>query len=384
VLRIIALALLCAPGLAGADETPPLSWVHQYALATWEPGAALIPVLDGIAADPATRNTAMYDNVAELLSRKAGDARLKWPDSTQLITFLMRTRSGRYRDVLAAATKRIPRSKARDAAVEFVAEHRHDETPQYVPGTIDFEALRAQYLRDALAARPTDAFARQLGGLGDGTRISELFALAGAPQHVEFRHVRVSETLNFRRLLCYYRGAGRIVFGLVPDKGWVLQSVVVNPLAFELDMPYRAHATELGLPDDARVRMIQLLNGGDVGVKTAMEGTLKTQAPVSLEFLDTAAQYLSENFSPADEVADDAHAWIVRVLQERGGARYAAIITAAKRSAGSRTSTQAFAEVRKVKGITRTPYADGGISLAAQRTKYPSLYPEIQFMSGRL
>jgi hypothetical protein len=342
-------------------------------------------VLDGIAADPATRNTAMYDNVAELLSRKAGDERLRWPDATQLFTFLLRTKSVRYRDVMAAAAKQVPRSKARDAALEFVAQHRRDATPQYVPGSIDFDALRAQYLRDALAARPTDAFARQLGGLSDGTDIAALFTLAGAPQHLEFRQVRVSETLNFRRLLCYYRGVGRIVFGLVPDKGWVLQSVVVNPLAFEFDMPYRAHAAELDLPDDAHVRMSQLMNGGDVGVKTAMELTLKTQAPISLEFLDTAAQYLSENFrSPADEVADDAHAWIVRVLQERGGARYAAIITAAKRSDGSRTSTQAFAEVRKVKGITRTPYADGGISLAAQRVKYPSLYPEVQFMSGRL
>jgi hypothetical protein len=34
--------------------------------------------------------------------------------------------------------------------------------------------------------------------------------------------------------------------------------------------------------------------------------------------------------------------------------------------------------------LPQEPYVPGTISLAAQRTKYPSLYPDSTFQSGRL
>jgi hypothetical protein len=164
-----------------------------------------------------------------------------------------------------------------------------------------------------------------------------------------------------------------------------LQSVVVDPLVFESEMPYRSRAAELGFPDEATLRMIQLASGSILAKKAAIEASMKTGEMVPLEFLDTAAQYCAENgLEPLDEIADDANAWMVRLLVERGGPRYIRLIKSMNKSKGSRTYRQSIAPVRNVDGITRERFEPGSVSLAEKAAKYPSLYPKVTYWSGRL
>jgi hypothetical protein len=385
LIRLIALALvLCAGVAARAQDASPTTWSYHYMLASWHPGESLVPVLDALSADAGAQNAATLDGVAEALALHAGDERLEQADANALVTTLARTKSGRYRDVMRSAGERLQFGKQRAIAHAYANEHQRKTAEQYVPGSIDFAALRASYVARALATQPTESGARKLAELGAASTMADLFALAGPPHHAEVRQVRLSVDTKYRRMLFYYRGAGRVVFAPDGSKGWVFQSVVVDPLVFEGEMPYRARAAELGMPDDARLRMIQFASGSMLGRKASVESSIKT-APVPLEFLDTAAQYLSENFlAPPDEVADDTNAWIVRLLADCGGPRYVGVIRAANKSTGKRTWRQSLAKIREVEGITRERFVPGSISLPAQATKYPSLYPEVKFSSGRL
>jgi hypothetical protein len=380
--RLIALALvLCAGVDARAQDSNPATWSYQYIFASWQPGESLVPVLDALSADAGAQNAATLDSVAEALAVHAGDAKLPPADANALVTTLARTKSGRYREIMLAASARLALVRQRTIARAYADEHKRRTVEQYVAGTVDFTALRARYVKDALAYQPTDAGARRLATLGGGASLADMFALAGTPHHAEVRQAYDSK---YRRLLFYFRGTGRVVFAPDDDQGWVLQSVVVDPLAFEGEMPYRARGTAPYMTDDAKLRLIQFASGSVLARKAAVESSIKAH-PVPLEFLDTAAQFLSENsLSPPDEVADDANAWIVRLLADCGGPRYVRVIRAANKSEGKRTWRQALAPIREVEGVPRAAFEPGSISLAAQSAKYPSLYPEVRFSSGRL
>jgi hypothetical protein len=381
---IAALWILCMGTQAQAQELGPTGWAYQYMLARWQPGAELLPILDSLGADPGARTTATLDAVAELLASHAGSEQLTADDANAIVSLLARTRSGRYRDVMAASGDRLKIAKARAIALGYAAEHRRAKSAAYVAGGIDFPSLRQRYLADALAYRPGDAGARRLATLAAGSRPEDLFALAGTPHHVEVRQIKLSANTRYRRLLFYYRGQGRVVFAPHEKTGWLFQSVVADALAFEEQMPYRADPLASGQPDMATLRMIQLVSGSVLARKVAVESSIKS-APVPLEFLDAAAGYLSANFAaPSDEIEDDANAWIVRMLADHGGPRYTRLIRATRESSGSRIRRQAIQPIEQVEGVPRELFDAGSVSLPELAQKYPSLYPDVRFSSGRL
>jgi hypothetical protein len=208
----------------------------------------------------------------------------------------------------------------------------------------------------------------------------------GPPQHV------ASFAMEVHRLRYYYRGAGRVVFGFVKGQGWRLQSVVADPLAFEPEMPYRSRAAELGQPDDATLRMIQLASGTPVAFKIAIDDTLgllerdaTATATAPLEFFDRAAEYLAENFRDVKHENEDTLSLIARLLTRYGGSRYTPLL----REVASKTNSlklRKWAKMPLRRSVVplRTPFVAGKFDTAAFTKKYPSLYPDVTYTSGLL
>jgi hypothetical protein len=263
----------------------------------------------------------------------------------------------------------------------------------YVPGTIDLHAIVAEMDAAALAAKPTTEQARHLAQFPGGT-IDDLFAWAGKPQQIVSGQTRATDGLliniRIQRLSFYYRGLGRVVYGYsggrVRDEiGWLFQAVVADPLAFEQEFSYRDRAAELGLPDSGTLEMTQLVSGYTAAMKNVVETNYR-RASRPLAFMDTAAEILATQFQTAgDPGSVDAYAWICRLLTQHGGQRYAAVLTrVAAETPDPKLRKYADLPIEKTTEVPADPYVPGTISLAAQRAKYPSPYPESTFQSGRL
>jgi len=215
--------------------------------------------------------------------------------------------------------------------------------------------------------------------------IDEVFALMGPPQHVEALHFRFSETIKYSRLLLYYRGAGRASFGLDESGTWLFQAAVADPLAFEALMPYRERAAEFGLPDDESIRMAQLISQSMPAMRLVLEDSYHlVQVPV--EFLDTTAEILAQNWKlPGDDISEDIHAWMIRLLTTKGGPRYAPLLTQiADETKSLKLRKWALLTVKKPSGIPRVHYVIGSVVLADQAKKFPSPYPGVTYTNGRL
>jgi hypothetical protein len=384
--RFIAIALAaCACAPVRAQERTAADWCYQYLLATWTPHDTLTPVLGGIVADPAKRNSFALDNVAQFVVDHLNDEQLSKDAAKELLGVLARTRSGRYRLVMARMQETQRPKVLRDMARDYVLEHKRKAVDEYVPGSINLASMPAEYMRVAVATVATQERAHKLDSLKKFSSIDELFALMGPPQHVEAGYYRFSETIQFRRLLLYYRGAGRAVFGLDDSGVWLFQAAVVDPLAFETLMPYHVRAAELGLADDSAIRMAQLISQSLPAMRIALEDSYNlVQVPV--EFLDTAAEILAQNWkSTDDEITEDVYAWMIRLLTTKGGPRYAPLLAQiADETKNLKLRKWARLTVQKPAGIPRARYVIGSVVLADQAKKFPSPYPDVTYTNGRL
>jgi hypothetical protein len=393
--RLIAIALaVCACAPLHAREQTSVDWCYQYLLATWKPHETLniwkarqtlTPVLEGIAADPTRQNVIALDHVAQFVLDHLDDDQLTKDEAKELVGALARTRSGRYRLVMAKVHESQRPKVITLMAGEYVREHKLKTVDQYVPGTIDFASLRAGYPAAALAVPATEDRARKLVTMTKFGSIDEVFALMGPPQHVEALHFRFSETIKYSRLLLYYRGAGRAVFGLDDGGTWLFQAAVADPLAFEALMPYRERAAEFGLPDDESIRMAQLISQSLPAMRLVLEDSYHlVQVPV--EFLDTTAEILAQNWKlPGDDISEDIHAWMIRLLTTKGGPRYAPLLTQiADETKSLKLRKWALLTVKKPAGIPRVHYVIGSVVLADQAKKFPSPYPGVTYTNGRL
>jgi hypothetical protein len=273
----------------------------------------------------------------------------------------------------------------KEIARAYLIEYKSSQAVQFAPGNIDFAAMRGQYVEHALAAQPSDDRARMLDSLRKGDTLEELFALLGPPQHVVSGYVRVSETLNYRWLMLYYRGAGRAAFALDEKSGWGFKATVADPLAFEMLMPYRAHASEFGLPDDDHIRMAQLTSNGIPAMRAAVEGAYRLPK-VPVEFLDATAELLARQWpNSKDEIVEDSCAWMLRLLRMKGGARYAPLFDEiGKKSHSAKLKKWAQRTLLRYPDIPRSAYAVGSIPLEEWARRYPSPYPGVTYINGRL
>jgi hypothetical protein len=76
--------------------------------------------------------------------------------------------------------------------------------------------------------------------------------------------------------------------------------------------------------------------------------------------------------------------WICRLLSQRGGPRYAALLQRVATESGER-KLQRLAKlgIAKAAAVPPEPYRVGSISIHAQRERFPSPYPWSTFQNHR-
>src|SRR5215831_16821770 len=238
---VAAAFTLCGP--AHADDGA-LAWAYRYVLVTSTVDTELAPVVLGIAHDSSLRDTATCDLLAEVLLRLK--ARKIFPKESGPLILLVLSGApapGRYRSVFAGMANYLSQPEAKAYMTAYRREHERAKDAPYVPGTIDLEALRRDYVAAAHAAKPTMAQAAALAALPESATMDEMFARVGKPTHVVSHDPRIAAHIldvELRQLWFYYRGVGRVIYDYKnAGARWHLAGVVADPLAFEGFMPYR-------------------------------------------------------------------------------------------------------------------------------------------------
>ena len=387
------LGIVCLASAFGASAAPAgRVWTYQYVLSTGQSERELAPITDHIIKEDELHDRALLDYVAEVLVTRFLDGHFTVPYKLRLIRALKIEKTPRYTAVLERVIGQTLNIAVQKEARDALRKNPAGEAG-YVPGSIDLHAIVAEMDAAALAAKPTTEQARHLAQFPGGS-IDDLFAWAGKPQQIVSGQTRVTDgmliVIKVQRLSFFYRGLGRVVYGyssgsLRNEIGWLFQAVVADPLAFEGEFSYRDRAKELGMPDSATLEMTQLVSGYTASTKNVVEVNYH-RAARPLEFMDTAAEILATQFQTADDPAKtDMYAWICRLLAQHGGQRYAAILDrVATQTADPKLARYASLPIEKTTDMPSEPYVPGAISLAAQRTRYPSLYPDSTFQSGQL
>lgn len=386
---LVSCALLWFAGMACADESAvgPLAWTYRYVLATALSENEFDPLLQGMRIDEDLRDPTL-DYLAEALVSPL-NREMSAATRLRLAQFLATHGGGRYRDALATSLRDGDVAEMRDLVKRHGKRRRHSKDPQYVPGTIDFEKLRASYAAAALAYEPTDAVARKLAALPADSSIEDLFELAGTPHAVVGGSVRATDGLlvniRIRRLSIYYRGIGRVVFAFRKYDQWKSQGVVIDPEAFEALMPYRERPLSRVASGDEALAFTQLLNGHPMAMKVAVESRWRTQTATP-EFLDATAEVLLAQHASARTAHDfDVYAWMCRLLSSHGGPRYAAVLTTVARDTDDEKLRRfASLPIQRSNGVDTAPYVAGSVSLTELRARYPALYPGRTYLSGAL
>jgi hypothetical protein len=374
--RLLGALLLSLAPAVGVADTPAADWTVAYLAAASKPPERIGQVLERLDSDTGGLSPRALDLLVEYLIRNAADPELDGIDAARLAQIIDRRGGDRYVAAMRKVREQSGPVALEKAVLAYLVRHEPGDDG-YVPGVINLSAQRTLHTIAALATEVTETRARKLGELAPGDTLDRLFEVMGTPQHV------ASFAMEIHRLRYYYRGAGRVVFGFVKGQGWRLQSVVADSLAFEPEMPYRANAAEVGQPDDARLRMIQLASGQPIAVKIAVDDSFHT--PVSLEFLDSAAEYLAQHWRATDDDSEDTHALIVRLLGKYRGARYSSLF----KEIATRTKSLKLRKWAKLSGkrsyeSSASSFVAGSVDLAALAKKYPSLYPGVTYTSGQL
>jgi hypothetical protein len=391
VTPIVATALFgtaaLLPRTAAAAASPGRVWAYKYVLATARTERELAPITEHLIAERGLRERDLVDFAAEVLLANVADTSYPLENKFRLIRVLKAAKSPRYEATLDRIVA-LRNTKEIAAAVKSARVNNRNGEPQYVPGSVDIQAIVAEMDAAALAARPTTAQGEHLAGFR-GQTIDDLLEWAGRPQQIVMGQTRVTDgmliVVKVQRLSFFYRGLGRAVFGYQGKKGWKFQAVVADPLAFEQEFSYRDRARELGMPDTATLAMIQLASGHAAAMKIAVEGAYR-RGTASREFIDTASEILATQYASTDDPFRlDVYAWICRLLADRGGPRYATVLyQVEKGTRDEKLRRYAGLPVQPTNEVPVVQYQPGTISLAAQRAKYPSPYPGSNYESGHL
>lgn len=387
-MKALVIALLLGSTFPASAADAGRVWAYQYLLATAHTERALAPITEHIVEEKALHRADLLDFAAEVLLARIGDSNYPFQNKLRLIRVLGAEEGPRYNAVLTRVVNESAEPDVRKEVRKALSKKKAAE-PSYVPGTVDIRAIVAEADASALAAKPMTAQGEKLSRFPGGS-IDELFEWSGKPQQIVSGQTRVSDGIlihvKIQRLAFFYRGVGRVVYGYDGgDKLWKFQAVVADPLAFEEEFSYRDRAREPGVPDGPTLEMIQLASGYTASIKHVVEINYRRESR-PLEFMDTAAEILATGFATAkDPVTVDMYAWICRLLTQHGGQRYAAILKkVADETEDSKLRKFALLPIEPTNEVPAAPYVPGTVSLAAQRAKYPSLYPDSTFQSGRL
>lgn len=404
-LTFVALSLVALSSGRAHAQGLASEWTYQYALSTSESGGDLTHIIASYPHQPWLKEPAMLDLLAETLVRGARSLDYSQPNLVNMAKVLCRA-SPRYRSTLAAVSGSASRLQGfRRDDREYRAEleklstkclEQLDATgfPQYRPGAIDLDGMRAQFLAPHTEARPATAQGQKLLSIHvgeDGATFDDVVGVLGIPRHVTIGRA-VLAAGGFRaggirwsthtylkygqtnRLHYCYRGIGRVTF-VYRNSGWRANEAIADPMLCERELPYRADAPANGQPDDMTLRMHELLYGGFRSARQAVE----TWAPVSFtpEVKDAAAEILASRYAPdRGKIVDDTFLVIARFLVESDSARYGSLVKdTAARASDRRLRKLAESIVLNDADVSRR-YRPGDISLEKLRAKYPPLYPE--------
>ena len=358
---------------------------YRYVLINTTDPTHLIPISIAIRTDPTLRQSEFLDLVAEVTMTIEAQSQYQQFARKELVEQIGRLGGPRYDHTLRKIAAEWAPSPAREKARMFRPGRNTEE--QYIPGTIKLARLRQAQITAALAApAPNDERARHLAAFPIGSTIADLIAYAGEPQAVSSRTPR-GDPINLRgygRMGFYYRGLGRVMFAYRNGRGWIAAGVVVDPLAFENFMPYRAAPAAHQQPDDSTLAMMQLMSGSTVARRLVIDHVEETDTATP-EFMDAAAQLLLEHRADTmDDPLADAYAWMCQLLRRDGGPRYAPVLqTVAAAATSDKLRRHASASIESV-NPGAPPYVDGAVSLGALRAKYPPLYPQRKFLAGEM
>jgi hypothetical protein len=371
----------CAAPATAADDTR--LWAYKYVLATSVHPREFATILNHLKKQPQLRQPELVDYLAEALlgikdQRERADIELK----ELLVNALNQYGGERYVGVMQELQKAGGSGNdARRIVDAYVKEYQKTKVEQYVPGTVNFPALREKFSAEAFAAQPTEEQALKMAQLPVNASPDTLVSLIGRPQYIGSGQLRVGERIlidvHIQRMTFFYRGLGKVTFQYDDDTGWIARDREVDPEAFEDLMPYRAHAAELGLPSDEAVGFAQLLSGHSQAIKVAAESRTR-HGGATPQLLDAAAEVLLATHTTVVEPRMvDAHAWICRLLQHYGGPRYSNVLATVAAGAVSE-KLQKFAKLKFEDTAPKTgePYVPGSVSLTELRAKYPPLYPQ--------
>jgi len=377
-LILACVLLLTATGITAA-EVSPRTWTYQYVFATSTEAAQFDPLVRHIRDHEELQKRELIDYVAEALVSPTN--KLRKEAVIVLLEGLEEFGSPRYRDVVAKVESGARAAEVKALAGKLAKKYRKVEEAQYVPGSIDFARLRAEFTRTALATVPDDAQASRLASVPLESSIEKLFTIAGPPQSVLSAQTLVTDAVlvhvRVQRLWFYYRGVGRALFQYVTGKGWQLREVLLEPEAFEAYMPYRTPALMPGVISDQALAFTQLLSNRPISMKVAASASWRGAKPEPA-FLDAVAEVLLKNHRTAEDWESvDAYAWMCRLLATYGGPRYANVLKRVKSYARSgKLRKYADLKIEKVNAENTAPYVAGSVSLDALRAQYPPLYPQ--------
>lgn len=381
---LLALGLFCT-ATARADGA--WSWTYRMLVIVGKTDEQLVPVASEIARNGALRDRELCDVIAEKIWRmRAAKARTRLA-AAQLTNIVANCPdAGRYFAVMRAMRGYLPRAAA-PVFSQYDQRVRKPAADPFVPGSVDLEALEREYVDAALAVQPSVAQARTLAALPPTATLGEMFAAVGKPAGVAAREVKVGAqaAVELRQVWFFYRGIGRVTFDFQNRSGWRQYQVVLDPMAFELQMPYRARAVELKLPDDDTILFTQLLSGAPSSIKAAAQTVFRMDvAPPG--WLEAAAEVLlRQHADVANTADDDAYAWLCNVLAHHGGRHYQRVLNEVQRATRDE-KLRRFAKQpvdRGDPGIV-ADYVPGSTSLDALARKFPSLYPGMNLVRGLL
>jgi hypothetical protein len=372
---------LCGPVLA-ANEAP-LYWTYQYVITTSDDELSVAQlVFDLPKKHPDMCDQPMLDLLAEFLANANVNDPSYEKGIKEVFDILEKGEPARYRTVVGAVGRRAKNSSIHNIAVSYVKEHK-EKVPQYVAGTIDRQALRRQYARDALAMHHSDGIAARLAALPLDGSVNALFNAVGRPDAVSGYQRRMTDgmLIHIRTpyLYYFYRGIGRVIFEYDDHRGWIMRKVTINPLAFEPQMPYRDFAAELKLQDDESLELTMLLSGDGPSTQIAVQTNHDRPKPAPTSFMDTAAELLLSKYgAPIPDDQRDAYGWICRLLTHKGGPRYANVLkTVAGGAADKKLRRYAELKIESAPGANPVPYVPGSVKLGELRGAYPVPYPPL-------
>jgi hypothetical protein len=397
-------ALLVGGTVPAATHSLGTEWTYQNVLSSTVHGSDLRFVIASYQHDPSLRDSSMQDLLAETLFRGVNQLEYSQVDLVRMARTFRELDSPRYATfmgVIAANTEyldsygrhdRENRHEVHKIATRFAEKHAGTRAAQYVPGSIDFHAMRTRFAATAPTRTPTSAQGRKLLTIPIGPKgatFDDVLAIQGMPQRVHIgamapdrRHyivngarVLYTHFTSFRRpdrMHFDYRGLGRVTFFFEGEAGWRAGRVTADPILVERAFP-------IAPEDDMALRMQELLYGGYASARQAIEA--RQLVSFTPEVKDTIAELLARNYANQKvEFIDDTFWVMSRFLVRSDQGRYGPMIKEiAARSADKRIKK--LSEMIDPAAVdAASAYVPGTVRLEEKRLAYPPFYPESTFI----